>query len=40
MQKRATVEQYAWKFRNLWICRRRSGHEWTASSSLYHTRTV
>jgi len=23
-----------------WVCRRRSGNEWTASSSLHHTRTV
>jgi len=22
------------------VCRRRSGYEWTASSSLHHTRTV
>jgi len=28
------------KFRNVWVCRRRSGHEWTASSSLHHINTV
>jgi len=39
-QQRATVEQCDRKFRNVWVCRRRSGHEWTASSSLRHTRTV
>jgi len=22
-----------------WVCRQRSGHEWSASSSLHHTRT-
>jgi len=38
-QQRATVEQCARKFRNVWVCRR-SGPEWTASSSLHHTRTV
>jgi len=27
-------------FHNVWVCRRRSRHEWTASSSLHHTRTV
>jgi len=26
-------------FVTFWVCRR-SGHEWTASSSLHHTRTV
>jgi len=39
-QHRATVEQCARKFRNVWVCRRLSGPEWTASSSLHHTRTV
>jgi len=24
-------------FVTFWVCRRRSGHEWTASSSLHHT---
>jgi len=32
-QQRATVEQCARKFRNVWVRRRRSGAEWTASSS-------
>jgi len=27
-------------FVTFWVCRRRSGHEWTASSSLHHTRIV
>jgi len=27
-------------FVTFWVCRRRSGYEWTASSSLHHTRTV
>ena len=27
-------------FMMFWVCRRRSGHEWTASSSLHHTRAV
>jgi len=39
-QQRTTVEQCARKFRNVWVCRQRSGPEWTASSSLHHTRTV
>jgi len=39
-QQRATLEQFARKFRNVWVCRRRSGHEWTPNSSLYHIRTV
>jgi len=39
-QQRATVEQCARKFRNVWVCRRKSGPEWTASSSLHHARTV
>jgi len=25
---------------SFWVCRRRSGPEWTVNSSLYHTRTV
>jgi len=39
-QQRATVEQCARKFRNVWVCRGTSGHEWTASSSLHHIKTV
>jgi len=39
-QQRTTVEQCACKFRNVWVCRRRTGHAWTASSSLHHTRTA
>jgi len=27
-------------FVTFWVCRRRSGHEWSAMSSLHHTRTV
>jgi len=39
MQQRAIVEQcIICKFRNVSLQRR--GHEWTASSSLHHTRTV
>jgi len=36
-EQRATVER---RTRNVWVCTRRSWHEWTASSSLHHTRTV
>ena len=39
-QQRATVQQCTRKFCNLWICRRKYGHRWTASSSLHHTKTV
>jgi len=37
-QQRATTEQCALKFRNVWVCRPMSGHEWNASSSLHHIR--
>ena len=40
MQQRATVEQCARKYRNVWIRRRGRRHEWTTSSSLHRTRTV
>ena len=39
MQQRASVNNALASF-STWVCRRRSGHEWTVSSSLHHTRTV
>jgi len=39
-QQRATADICARKFRNVCVCRRKSGHEWSANSSLHHTRAL